>query len=170
MPIKNVNFFYSLFSIRVFIFNYYIFHFRNWIWFFLWILKLKIKDIELNETIDDLICQNKIIMDKTCQSEKEMNCQYIDKISIYPSKFTKESKVNELMQAADPLILMEADVEQTKSEYRTFNERLRNLEEKYNNCIQTISDQNKTIALLKNDLQKNLLFPLIIRELIKQSR
>ena len=49
------------------------------------------------------------------------------------------------MKTDDPLILMEANVEQTKSGYRTFNNRVRNLEEKYKNCIEKLSKQNDTL-------------------------
>ena len=104
------------------------------------------------------------------QKEQEINCKYTNNIKIYQLNLTKDKKVNELMQTEDPVIVLEADVEQTKSEYRTCNDRLRNLEEKYKHCIETITKQNDTISLLENDLQEYLLYPLIIRELIKQSR
>ena len=88
------------------------------------------------------------------------------------------------MHTEDPVIVLEADFEQTKGGYRSFNNRLHDLEQKYKHCIDTISKQNDTISKqndtiskqndtisnLRNDLETNLLYPLIIRGLIKQSR
>ena len=125
-----------------------------------------------------------MIVEITCQTEKDMNCKYSDNIKIFPSNLTKENKVNDLMHAEDPVIVLKADVEKTKIGYRSFNKRLHDLEEKlhdmeenfqdYNDKISkqndTISEQNGTISKLRSDLEINLLYPLIIRELINKSR
>lgn len=129
---------------------------------------IKIED-KKSETIEEFTLQSRVINNIMAQSETEIGCNYSDKIEIFPSNLSINSKLSELTDCKDPLLIFNTkDIERNKiiEELKSIKSRLDNIE----NDNAFLKADNASLKFDNGVLKSELLYPLLIRELLKQSR
>lgn len=113
------------------------------------------------KTIEEFVIQSNI-HNITSESESDLCCVYSDEYKIYPTSLSKDSKMCDLMSATDPAIIFT-----TKDmERKAFIDGLKLV----NAEIKMLKEDNKMMKEELSSLKDDVLYPLIIRELLKQSR
>jgi hypothetical protein len=145
--------------------------------------KIRTDNKKSDQTIEEFVFQSNVITNIISQSESDIGCSYSDEIEIFPSNLSKKSKISELAECKDPLLIFNTqDIDRTriKERFKSIESRLNSLEKdnaflKKDNAFlkadnNFLKADNANIKADNANIKEELLYPLLIRELLKQSR